>query len=280
MALAAPATSAPEILSFRPRVNDERFFARPCSLITGASGSGKTRTIGSLLRAGLRVGLADIEGKSDIILKERPAVFTVPTRAHVGALLAIMRDTKQRRALVARTTDGEWEDIDILAVDGLLEYESLLDSDLKVEFPRGSSEKDGWARWDEYGTKILNFTRLLRDLATFKTPDPIGVMVTLGTPQEVTKLGQIRDVIPIKGNIAPQRFPFMFTFILHLRSMAQAGQAKFVLDTVGNELWMAKGPGPSVLPATIDITEPGGEMTFADAYRRMDGWLRGEIKAA
>lgn len=253
------------VLSEAFRLEPNSIKVKPTILIKGESGAGKTYSIGSLLSAGYRVCVADMEKKLASLLKYRPLIQPINQRSEFIELMDVCRDPSKRKEWAKRRTNGEWDDIDIVAVDSIGEYVWQLDESLRIEF---AGEVNKFKRWDEYGRKIINWARYLRDTASVATTDPIGVVVTMPITFETTNLGMRVEKYPIQGNVAPDRLPQYFDYVLVQGAKIENGKALYYLQTVSIEGITAKGPGSHILPAVVDITQPGA-LSFADVYTKL-----------
>lgn len=229
----------------------------PVVLLLGASGAGKTTALGALAAAGHRVGVLDIEGKTEGIQKHRPLLFVPEDYDEALATLEMLKNPTERQRVVQRATDGAWDDIDILGVDSLLEVAKLVDKRRRVKYPRESVSRDeAWAQWDDYGNEIKDFVDLVRDVASTRSEAPIGVVATLGEVVEYKPNGKPMYRTLIKGKQAGPYVPFAFSYVLRLwvQEDDEAGEKNFMCDSVGLGL---KGPGLEYLPGRVGLAADG-----------------------
>jgi hypothetical protein len=256
-------------MTLRPAIvpDPSKLSTAPSLCIRGESGSGKTHSVGVLAEAGYKVAVLDIEGRTEAIQKYRPLIQPVTTRAEVLEFIDLMMCPDDRRRYV-KSFRPDWSDLDIVAIDSLLEYESLLDTDMRVKFPSKSGD-GSYARWDAYGLDLISLFARVRDIASSKNPSPVGVIVTAGEFRTVTRTGDTMFEIPIRGTQAPPRLPFYFSCVFRLESIVEESKAQWIMTTAGPGL---KGPGTDILPARATLQRD----SFVRVWERLNTYYRGE----
>lgn len=245
---------------------------KPCILLQGDTGSGKTNCLGSMARHGKRGIIADLERRTKHIQRHKMLVVDCPTRKHVSEFVMLISEPVERKKFVKINTKGEWDDVDFAGFDSLLEYEWRLTADLDVEFATNANK---FAKWDAYAQRYVNLMRAMRDVASSPV-DPIGVIMIMGERGSIDSYGNTVYKPLIKGNVAPDRAPFIPDFAFHLESSVEAGVAHWYVHTVGGAGFTSKGPGTSVLKPKVDITDGLTSGFKVEIWDKLEAFLKGE----
>lgn len=246
--------------SYRPAVESPK--GRPSVLLRGVSGAGKTTAIGHLCMGGLRVAVVDLEGRTETIERYRPLIIPVRSLKALDTVNAIMADPDVRSEFIKDKTDGEWDDIDIIAYDGLMEIGAILDRTMAQKYG-----KTGYTRWEELGLELVGYCDVMRSLSSSTQKKPLGVIATLGEAEMDDGSDEMKIVV--RGRYAIPRIPFYFTYVFRLSpSIDERGEARWTLISVGKNL---KGPGSDFLPPVVDITGTDG---FYKVWQRLEKHMR------
>ncbi len=252
--------------------------ARPSMLFIGDSGTGKTFSLGRIMRKRKTLLLA-VEMKAQNVLKYRPKIQHVgtPVKLANGTWRPVSMEEKYERlmrfsdAVAAgkfREVDGE--KIELIAVDGLMEMGEVFKrhwlSDKKVPRDRDGA-KNTYAAYDIIGAKMMDYCKTLRDAASeaarLYDQEPVGILATVGEVFETDKFGNNGKYVPIlPGNVAPRNLPYIFEAIFRLEvsrndpESGGDGNPKFLVHTVKGENFFAKSPDAG-LEAVLENPDMG-----------------------
>lgn len=230
----------------------------PSILLQGKSGTGKTYSIGRLLKAGYKGLILAVEPKMQELAKYEPNAIFIhapvvdattaghrpPTIEEKYDRLMAFADALERGEY--REIDGER--VDFIAIDGLLEVGDLIYAYWKKKRPTSDStgKKNTYGMWDEIADRSIDFFKRCQHAAGLMSQtlglNPVAIICTIGEQMVEAAAGQVRYVPLFPGQKALKNLPYNFGTVLRLESRNNGGRYEYVIHTIGTEEFDAKAP--------------------------------------
>lgn len=273
-----PTVKVPEIVRLDPTE------VRPCIMIQGGSGTGKTHAIARLLETG-RNGLVVLAASKwhELAATRPPAVLLGAPLVKGGPPPTNDEQYERLYAFLDELKAGKYREwngkpLDFIAFDEALEIGRIIYRYWKARKPISTSgEKNTYALWDNVAEKATDFFMSVRDAAGAVSElygfPPVGILVTVGEEAESQKLGSqfFKPLFP--GRKASREMPHAFSQVVRLSCRNNDGEYEFIAHTIGSEEFYAKCP-----PKLFKAEEVNPD--FAEMYDKIEGYYKQKAEGA